>query len=252
MNEQQLQAYLQRRTGRPLMLRMNTNLHALVTTRRRRGCGDLRVSLHRIFLDAPHEVLRAVAAFIVAPDADNRETVRHYISTNSARVAACRRITRTKSETPEGSHYDLAAIAEKLNRRYFDGRLKFDIVWSSRPRRPARRLRQVTLGVCHTHQRLIRIHPMLDDRFVPACYLEFVVFHEMTHLVVPSTVTPAGRLRHHTPDFYTMERQYARYREAHDWERRHFATLLARWSGRKLVPSRRVDRRGAGTQLQLF
>lgn len=252
MNEQQLQSYLQRRTGRPIALRMNTNLHALVSTRRRAGQTHQTVSLHRIFLDAPHEVLRAVASFVVKPDADNREMVRHYISNNSARVAACRRITKTKSETPQGNCYDLAAIADKLNKRYFDGRLRFDIVWSSRPRRPARRLRHVTLGVCHTHQRLIRIHPMLDDRFVPLCYLEFVVFHEMTHLVVPSLVTAGGRLRHHTPDFYTMERQYGRYREAQTWEKSHFHELLTRWSGRKPPATAWASRRNSGAQLQLF
>ena len=45
---------------------------------------------------------------------------------------------------------------------------------------------------------MIRIHPLLDRAFVPTWFLEYVVFHEMLHAMVPDRYDEQGRrLVHH-------------------------------------------------------
>src|SRR5690606_29333980 len=133
-----------------------------------------------------------------------------------------------ESLEPVGEFYDLGPIAARLNRRYFGGRLRFDITWGRRvPAGRRRRQRQITLGLCHSEDRVIRIHRILDSPDVPLFYLEYVIYHEMAHLAVPSRVCPeSGRRFHHTPEFYDLERRYPRYREALLWQNANLDRML--------------------------
>jgi hypothetical protein len=73
---------------------------------------------------------------------------------------------------------------------------------------------------------VIRIHPLLDQPFVPRWFLEYVLYHEMLHSVVPDEVDSAGRRRIHTAKFYRRERAFPRYRRARRWESENLARFL--------------------------
>lgn len=223
------QRFLQRTTGRPITLKLNNNLHNLLTATRGPRRGEIKVSLHQMFLEAPRNVREAIAEFIVRPTRENRQAVRTFVSLNTLKVHACRKNYRLAGMTSEGETYDLKPIADGLNERFFGGKLRFDISWSKPPARRYRRLRHITLGTCHSHQRLIRIHPILDNRQVPLYYLQYIVYHEMAHLAAPTRISAKGRLMHHHADFYEVERGFPRYRHAIDWQERHLSNLMASW-----------------------
>jgi hypothetical protein len=125
----------------------------------------------------------------------------------------------------EGRYFDLADIFDKLNGRYFSGRLRgYRIVWGRR-----RRLRPVSymvFGTIQEEDRMIRIHPLLDQSWVPRWFLEYVVYHEMLHAVVPDRYDAEGRRIIHHEGFLRRERRFHWFRRAQRWESQNLARFL--------------------------
>ena len=125
----------------------------------------------------------------------------------------------------EGRYFNLREIFSKLNRGYFRGALRgYRIVWGrKRKQRPST---YFVFGTIQEADRVIRIHPLLDAPFVPAWFLEYVVYHEMLHAVVPDEYAASGRRRVHTEAFLKKEMQYPHYRKARAWEKDNLARFL--------------------------
>ena len=125
----------------------------------------------------------------------------------------------------KGRFFDLRAIFDKLNSRYFDNRLQqYLIVWGRK-----RRLRpknEIVFGSIQEEDRVIRIHPLLDRAFVPSWFLEYVIYHEMCHAVVPDEFDAQGRRIVHHAAFYAVERQFRWFRRAKAWEEDNLARFL--------------------------
>jgi hypothetical protein len=125
----------------------------------------------------------------------------------------------------EGRYFDLKAIFDKLNAKYFYNALRgYKITWGRRRRLPPREY--FVFGTIQEEDRLIRIHPLLDAPFVPTWFLEYIVYHEMLHSVVPDEVDANGRRRVHTDRFNKREREFALYRRARRWEDENLARFL--------------------------
>jgi hypothetical protein len=109
-----------------------------------------------------------------------------------------------------GRIYDLALIRDRVNERHFSGRLTCRITWgrAGHKRRRARS-RSLRFGSYAKAENLIRINPLLDDLRVPLEFVEYIVFHEMLHAVVP--VDAAGTRPHHHATFRSLERRYPGY-----------------------------------------
>lgn len=254
MTEAELHRYLNQAAGRPVALRMNANSTSLLHVKAGKRRGELAASVHRIFLDAPPDVLKALGAFMTRPSAADRAAIRKYIGACNARLERDDARRPKSAPRPVGNHYDLGPIARRLNERHFGGKLDFDITWGRRPRVPPRDIRLITLGLCQRAERRIRMHPILDDPRVPAYYLEYVVYHEMAHLAVPARVCQrTGRHHQHTPEFYAVETAYPRYAEAVAWQKANLDNLLRAWCRRPKKPgiAARLMAKAAG-QLQLF
>lgn len=123
----------------------------------------------------------------------------------------------------QGRHVDLEAIYQALNRDCFDNRVQARIVWSRQP--PRRPRRSIRLGAYDSRKRLIRIHPLLDQAFVPRYVIEAIMFHEMLHQLNPPRRIN-GRWSVHTPAFRRAERQFPYFEQAEAWRRRHVGRLL--------------------------
>src|SRR5204862_5975144 len=122
----------------------------------------------------------------------------------------------------EGTHFDLRAIVDDLNDRYFRGRLRgYKVVWGRR--RKHRPREQFIFGTIQEEDRVIRINPALDQPFVPRSFLQYVLYHEMLHAVVPDEVRSNGQRCVHTEKFYERERKFPRYRSARRWEEENLA-----------------------------
>ncbi len=125
----------------------------------------------------------------------------------------------------EGRYFDLRAIFNRLNALHFRGRLRnYTVEWGRR--RAHRPKEYFVFGTIQEEDRVIRINPSLDQRFVPLWFLEYVMYHEMLHSVVPDEIGPSGRRRFHTDEFYRREQEFPHYRRARRWEDENLARFL--------------------------
>ncbi len=125
----------------------------------------------------------------------------------------------------DGVYYDLQAIFDRLNKRYFRNRLRhYTIKWArKRSRKPAR---YIVFGCIQEEDREIRINRLLDRDFVPWWYVEYVVFHEMLHAIVPDEFDGSGRRRIHHERFLARERRYRNFKAATAWETENLGRFL--------------------------
>jgi hypothetical protein len=192
----------------------------------RRDEGEVHYRVHHMFLEAPHEVVHALAAF-AAPRrgaaARRREAgtrIDAYVRRNRARIA----VPRADRLLAAGRVHDLQAIFDRLNAERFQGRIEARIGWG--PVRLGRRRRTVKTGVYVQDARIIRIHPTLDRPEVPEFYVAAVVFHEMLHQEVPAREVNGRRIVHGA-EFRRRERAYPDHARARAWEERNLSLLLS-------------------------
>jgi hypothetical protein len=124
----------------------------------------------------------------------------------------------------EGKYFDLRKIFDRLNDRHFGGRLRgYHVRWGRRRRH--RPKDYFVFGTIQEQDRVIRINPLLDQPFVPLWFLQYVLYHEMLHSVVPDE-NSGRRRRVHTEEFNRREREFPRYRQAQRWEEENLARFL--------------------------
>ncbi len=128
----------------------------------------------------------------------------------------------------EGEYFDLQTLFDKLNAEYFSNALKgYTITWGRKRKRPPKEY--FVFGTIQEEDKMIRIHPLLDAPFVPTWFLEYVLYHEMLHAVVPEEIDEHGRRRVHTREFYRRERKFHCYYRARRWEDENLDRFFARW-----------------------
>src|SRR5690606_1408297 len=113
-------------------LRMNNNLHSLITARPFGAGPGIRVSLHRMFLDAERPVIEALASFIHKPTPEARRAIRDFINNHREPITASRSVTaprRAVVGSPRGRVHNLRERADAINATYFANRLTFNIIW---------------------------------------------------------------------------------------------------------------------------
>ena len=124
----------------------------------------------------------------------------------------------------EGKYFDLREIFDRLNRRHFRGRLRrYQVVWGRR--RKQRPKDYFVFGTIQEEDRVIRINPWLDQPFVPRWFVEYILYHEMLHSVVPDEMRGSRRLVH-TEEFNRRERKFPQYSRARRWEADNLARFL--------------------------
>jgi predicted metal-dependent hydrolase len=102
------------------------------------------------------------------------------------------RVTRRRAQVRARADTDLEALAQRINRRYFDGEIIWhSIRWVSNMRK---RLGTCTLGGPTDGD--IRISDRIKGW--PGWVVEYVVAHELAHLEVPN----------HSPTFWTLLGRY--------------------------------------------
>src|SRR5580704_6326680 len=206
----------------PVILSITDNRHSIITHRVQRRV--LHVRVHHMFLDAPATVVDALVRYVTRGDRDASATLGDHIDDNGFRLA---RRKRSAPLVSKGKHHDLLELFEGINDRYFGGGINAVITWGKRPTRKTRGAPQKTikLGSYSAVDRLIRIHPALDQKWVPRYFVAYVVYHEMLHHVIPGS-RGLGRVNLHPPEFKEREKQFRYFERALEWERRRVARLL--------------------------
>ena len=186
----------------------------------RRSGDELRLRLHHMFLEAPGDVVSAIAAYTKKGRTADINLIDAFISARIGLVRPRQRPLRTR-----GRVHDLQAIFTEVNERCFQGTIQARIGWGSGKAR--RRQKTLRLGVYDHLTREIRIHPLLDTPVVPKVFMEYLVFHEMLHQLF-SAPMGNGRRAHHPPEFRERERAFPAYEEAIAWEKNNLPLLLRR------------------------
>lgn len=206
----------------PIQLAVTDNRQRMITQTRKRGV--LRVRVHMMFVDAPDRVQDALVDYVVSGGREASQVVGAFIEDNSFRIRASRKVRgplRTK-----GKVHDLREALDRVNATYFpDSGTDVLITWGRKTRAEDRARHTIKLGSYSTEERLIRIHPVLDQAWVPRYFLQYVVYHELVHHVVPP-VRVGGHVSLHTPEFLRREREFRHYERAIAWEEAHIARLL--------------------------
>jgi hypothetical protein len=221
LTRRQLEARLSTELGRPVALTLTENRRTMLSTRRRGHV--LCVRLHSLFGEAGQGVVHDLVRYLRDRDRHASARLNEYIEQRRDRIRA--RSQRTVTTRTVGEYHDLGAIFEELNQRWFDGRVDARITWSRRSSTRRRRRRSIRLGAYQARDQLIRVHPVLDQAWVPRFFVAYIVFHEMLHHVLPEEKT-GGRRRMHTAEFRARERAYPDYERALEWEKRHLEHLL--------------------------
>lgn len=189
--------------------------------------GNLRLRLHRMFLDAPPDILDALCSWLQV-GRRARRACRELDAWVQAGVEALPP-RRPGPLRPQGSHHDLRVLQADEMRRHVAQLCPHcwpAITWGRRGRSSARHSLQ--LGVYDQERRLIRIHPCLDHPSVPAWFLRFVIYHETLHAVLGQDRLPGGRRSAHGPRFREQERRHPDFEAARTFEKNRLESLLRR------------------------
>ena len=130
-----------------------------------------------------------------------------------------------------GRYHDLDLILADLRARYFPDCASVTIRWGRWSGRA--RPRSIRFGAYLPKAQLIRIHPALDQAFVPRSFVELIVYHELLHHVMPP-VRVNGRNQIHSAAFRRREREFPAYAEAMAWRQHSLRRILRSKSERRV------------------
>lgn len=201
----------------------------------------IQAHLSDVVANAPVTVLEALAEVLLAslfrrkPSPEARECYMAWTFDPEVRgrVDANRRKRGFKlMHPPQGHHYDLEEIFRRLNRIHFQDLLPLPrLGWS-----PEHSL--TLLGHHDSAHGTITISRMLDSPAVPLEVVEYLVYHEMLHIVYP--VQRKGHRRViHGREFQDSERRFPNYRQVQET----LKAILKRSHWQEWRPARRKRKR---------
>jgi predicted metal-dependent hydrolase len=184
--------------------------------------GRLLVRLSDLLEGAPEVVLRAIAHILLAKmyrqpiDRGRAARYRKYVASHEIvrKTHLVRQMRgRKRLRAARGHVYDLDAIFEDLNTRFFHGLMaRPRMSWSQTK---TRRI----LGHYDPAHNAIIISRIFDHYAVPAYVLEYIVYHEMLHLKHPVTLLGSRRCVH-SAEFQAEEKLFPRAGEANAFLKR--------------------------------
>ena len=178
--------------------------------------GRLLVRLSDLLEGAPDAVVRAIAHILLAKmyrkpiDRGHAARYRKYVASHEvvSKAHLVRQMRGRKRLRPAQGHaYDLDAIFEDLNARFFHGLLgRPRMSWSQNG---TRRI----LGHYDPAHNVIIISRVFDHISVPREAVEYIVYHEMLHLKHPVKLRGSRRCVH-SAEFHAEEKLFPRLEDA--------------------------------------
>lgn len=211
-----LQTKLQKNLKKKVELKINDNRSTMLSVRWESDC--TRVSLHRMFLEAPKNVMDELACYVRQEKKNISASVKAFIE-NGLKNLDYSHLLNPAKLTSQGNIYNLQEIYDSLNDKYFDDKLKLFITWFGKSLK--RNRSRVTFGLYHEPTRLIKINRLLDSPCFPDYLVSYVIYHEMLHFVCPSYYDEKGIHRIHGKEFKEREMLFEHYNLAHTWIKEH-------------------------------
>ena len=177
--------------------------------------GRLLVRLSDLLEGAPATVLQAIAHILLAKmyrkpiEREAAVRYRRYISSQdiSRKAHLVRQMRgRKRLHSAQGHTYDLEAVFEDLNTRFFHGLLaRPQLTWSSNHSRNS-------LGHFDPAHNAIVVSRIFDHPRVPQYAVDYIVYHEMLHLKHPVRLRGSRRCVH-SAEFQAEEKLFPKLAE---------------------------------------
>ena len=165
---------------------------------------------------------------LISPTKLDSKVLDHFIASHRGEIEE-RRSASTEPLSTKGRFHDLQKILDGVNSKYFKGSVTVLIGWGNRPRRRARKRARRSysraLATYYYNSHTIKVSPVLDAENVPRYVVEWIVYHELLHHVLPIKKI-AGKHVYHTRQFRALERAFVDYERAKAWEESHLTQLL--------------------------
>ncbi len=177
------------------------------------------ISLHEMFIDASPEVLKSLVYYIFSRGIHQKQAkqfLKSFIEEGFQSMDLSSHVRQDKMVTL-GQEYNLEEIYDGVNSSYFSGGLDLSITWFGR--KLAKRKQSITCGLFDHPHRLIKVHRQLDQPIIPKYYVEFIVYHEMLHFVIPPYRNDRGMMCIHGHEFKEKEKRFLQYQEVKHWEK---------------------------------
>lgn len=222
MSQLSFQSTLENASGKKIRITINDNRSTMLRVKWEPSV--TKVSLHRMFLDAPRNVMQDLACYINGRDKNLTPTVKAFMEDGLRKFDYTHLLDQQKLIT-QGSHYNLQRIYDDLNICYFDNKLDLYITWFGKWNQ--RNKSQLTLGLYNESLKLIKIHQMMDSPYFPRYVVDYIVYHEMIHHVCPTYVDQDGINRVHSREFKQRELLFKEYKIAQQWLKEHQEFLFS-------------------------
>jgi hypothetical protein len=216
-----LQEELEGIAGKRLRVKINDNRSTMLSVKWEPDC--TKVSLHRMFLQAPQNIMEELACYLRQEGELISPSVKAFIEENLKKIDYSHTINKEKLYQ-QGNVYNLKKIYDEINQEYFQDELNLLITWFGNPNH--RNRSRVTFGLYHDPLKLIKIHRILDTPSFPHYFISYVIYHEMLHYVCPAYVDEKGLSRVHSKEFKEKEVQFRHYNLAQSWIKEHQANLF--------------------------
>jgi len=202
--------------GRPPRFRVEFYPYSSLVLTIRRGEDAVFVRFSDLLRRAPLAVLEGAAALLLArvyrrkPSRELTEPYLEYARSDRTRSRMNRMRSgrvRLAATNPRGNHFDLHRLFDELNRKYFAGQLRRPhIGWSTRSW-------QRQFGCYDPGPNQILLNRRMDRPGVPACAVEYVLFHEMLHVKHPTRRSGCTMVSH-SREFREEEKRFPEFARA--------------------------------------
>lgn len=210
--------------NKKVSLKINDNHSTMLSVKWEPEC--TKVSMHRMFLEAPDNIMTALACHIMEENSAVSPTVRSYIEEKLRTLDYSKQSDKGKFIT-KGRFYDLEELYNEINSEYFNNSLDLSITWFGNASQ--RKRSRVTFGLYYDPLKLIKIHRILDkarrfknEPYFPDFFIKYVIYHEMLHHVCPAYYDDYGKHRIHTVEFKKEEKRFREFEQAQVWMKEHF------------------------------
>jgi hypothetical protein len=223
-----------RRIAGHLTIRLPEPVDVIFTNNRstmvsfKRSNGRIVVRLHRLFRHANEEMLDFLALYLGKRNSTASAKIDAFIAAHKKEIRRGA-LSNSKPLKAEGQHHSLQIVLDRVNKKYFDGKIDVQIGWARSPARKGRKNKKTISRALATYSysdHTIRVSPILDAIDIPEYVIDWIVYHEMLHHVLP-VEERHGKHRYHTRRFKTLERAFIHYREAKTWEKVNTNRLLS-------------------------
>ncbi len=171
-------------------------------------------NLNAAFADAPEDAVRGIAGILLA----RLHRVREEAIPEAWRKASRAFLAERPASATGRKHIEPVGAHRSLLESYLRVSLDMDLALPQVPRLSwSRTVAGHRFGHWDADHNVVVLSQILDDADVPEFVLDYVLYHELLHIVHPVRMGSGSRRIVHSAAFRRDERRYPRWREGEEW-----------------------------------